>query len=48
MILWTMYVDDGQISDFEEAGRCGQEVVHEAFTAFGAEFPLGKCGWIQK
>ena len=46
MVLWTMYVDDGQITDLQEAMCTGQELVHVCFEACGADLAAAKRRWM--
>ena len=45
-VLWSMYVDDGQLTDLAEARHFGQLVVHNIFEASGARLAEEKRTWM--
>ena len=45
-LLWTMYVDDGQITDAQAAKGTGQELAHVFFEKIGAGLKEGKRVWM--
>ncbi len=47
-LLWAMYVDDGQLTDAEEAKGAGQALIHTFFEEIGAGLREDKRTWMSR
>ena len=47
-LLWTMYVDDGSLTDLAEAKGSGQEAIHVFFDEVGAGLKEAKREWTKQ